>query len=111
MRESDPLTIPHETRGSAWSVRWRGPLERPRPPGNSQLGTGCFLGGSVMISSGLTFSVINRASLRDGYVRVRDSGVVTADTHALIDPHARTELGSLRACQRLRCVTPARATV
>jgi AraC-like DNA-binding protein len=29
--DGDPLTIPHEQGGSAWSPRWRGPIERPRP--------------------------------------------------------------------------------
>jgi AraC-like DNA-binding protein len=28
-RESNPGTIPHEQAGSAWSRRWRGPMERP----------------------------------------------------------------------------------
>jgi O-acetylserine/cysteine efflux transporter len=33
--QSDPLTIPSEEGGSAWPPPWRGPLERPRAPGNS----------------------------------------------------------------------------
>src|SRR5262249_25705121 len=58
--------------------RWRRPLERPRPPRNDELGTGGFRGGRLMIPSGLTSSVIHRARLGDGYVRVRDGGVITA---------------------------------
>jgi 3-phenylpropionate/cinnamic acid dioxygenase small subunit len=38
-----------------------------------------------MIPSGLTSSVINRASLDDGYVRVRDSGLITAVAQFLYD--------------------------
>ena len=41
-----------------------------------------------MIPSGLTSSVINRASLGDGYVRVRDSGLVTAVAQFLYDEAA-----------------------
>jgi p-cumate 2,3-dioxygenase beta subunit len=41
-----------------------------------------------MIPSGLTLSVINRASLGDGYVRVRDSGLVTAVSQFLYDEAA-----------------------
>jgi AraC-like DNA-binding protein len=32
--QRDPLSIPDEQGGSAWSRRWRGASERPRPPGN-----------------------------------------------------------------------------
>jgi p-cumate 2,3-dioxygenase subunit beta len=38
-----------------------------------------------MIPSGLTSSVINRASLGDEYVRIRDSGLVTAVAQFLYD--------------------------
>jgi hypothetical protein len=38
-----------------------------------------------MIPSGLTSSVINRARLGDGYVRVRDSGLVAAVAQFLYD--------------------------
>ena len=41
-----------------------------------------------MISSGLTSSVINRASLGDGYVRVRDSGLINAVAQFLYDEAA-----------------------
>ena len=41
-----------------------------------------------MIPSGLTSSVINRASLGDGYVRVRDSGLITAVAQFLYDEAA-----------------------
>jgi hypothetical protein len=41
-----------------------------------------------MIPSGLTSSVINRASLGDGYVRVRDSGLVAAVAQFLYDEAA-----------------------
>ena len=41
-----------------------------------------------MIPSGLTSSVINQASLGDGYVRVRDSGLVTAVAQFLYDEAA-----------------------
>ena len=41
-----------------------------------------------MIPSGLTSLVINRASLGDGYVRVRDSGLVTAVAQFLYDEAA-----------------------
>src|SRR5260370_11577757 len=41
-----------------------------------------------MISSGLTYSVINRTSLGDGYVRVRDSELVTAVAQFLYDEAA-----------------------
>jgi p-cumate 2,3-dioxygenase beta subunit len=41
-----------------------------------------------MIPSGLTYSVINRASLGNGYVRVRDSGLVTAVAQFLYDEAA-----------------------
>jgi p-cumate 2,3-dioxygenase beta subunit len=41
-----------------------------------------------MISSGLTSSVINRARLGDGYIRVRDSGLVTAVAQFLYDEAA-----------------------
>ena len=41
-----------------------------------------------MIPSGLTFSVINRARLGDGYVRVRDSGLITAVAQFLYDEAA-----------------------
>ena len=41
-----------------------------------------------MVPSGLTSSVINRASLGDGYVRVRDSGLVTAVAQFLYDEAA-----------------------
>jgi 3-phenylpropionate/cinnamic acid dioxygenase small subunit len=41
-----------------------------------------------MIPSGLTSSVINRARLGDGYVRVRDSGLVTAVAQFLYDEAA-----------------------
>jgi p-cumate 2,3-dioxygenase beta subunit len=38
-----------------------------------------------MIPNGLTYSVINRASLGDRYVRVRDSSLITAITQFLYD--------------------------
>jgi p-cumate 2,3-dioxygenase beta subunit len=41
-----------------------------------------------MIPSGLTSSVINRARLGDGYVRVRDSGLVAAVAQFLYDEAA-----------------------
>ena len=41
-----------------------------------------------MIPSGLTSSVINRASLGGGYVRVRDSGLITAVAQFLFDEAA-----------------------
>src|SRR5260221_12356420 len=41
-----------------------------------------------MIPTGLTYSVINRASPGDGYVRVRDSGPVTAVAQFLYDEAA-----------------------
>ena len=41
-----------------------------------------------MLPNGLTFSVINRASLGDGYVRVRDSGLITAVAQFLYDEAA-----------------------
>jgi p-cumate 2,3-dioxygenase beta subunit len=41
-----------------------------------------------MIPSGLTFSVINRARLGNGYVRVRDSGLITAVAQFLYDEAA-----------------------
>jgi p-cumate 2,3-dioxygenase beta subunit len=41
-----------------------------------------------MIPSGLTSSVINRARLGDGYVRVRDSGLITAVAQFLYDEAA-----------------------
>src|SRR5262249_40530584 len=41
-----------------------------------------------MIPSGLTYSVIHRASLGNGYVRVRDSGLVTAVAQFLYDEAA-----------------------
>ena len=41
-----------------------------------------------MIPSGLTSSVINRASLGDGYVRVRDSGLIAAVAQFLYDEAA-----------------------
>jgi p-cumate 2,3-dioxygenase beta subunit len=41
-----------------------------------------------MIPSGLTYSVIQRASLGDGYVRVRDSGLLTAVAQFLYDEAA-----------------------
>ena len=41
-----------------------------------------------MIAGGLTSSVINRARLGDGYVRVRDSGLVTAVAQFLYDEAA-----------------------
>ena len=41
-----------------------------------------------MIPSGLTSSVIHRASLDDGYVRVRDSGLITAVAQFLSDEAA-----------------------
>jgi p-cumate 2,3-dioxygenase beta subunit len=41
-----------------------------------------------MIPSGLTSSVINRARLGDSYVRVRDSGLVTAVAQLLYDEAA-----------------------
>ena len=41
-----------------------------------------------MIPSGLTSSVINRARLGDGYVRVRDSGLVAAVAEFLYDEAA-----------------------
>src|ERR1700724_1444554 len=56
--------------------------------GNSQLGTDCFSGGSVMIPNGLTSSVINRARVGDGYIRVRDSELVTAFAQFLYDEAA-----------------------
>ena len=46
-RKAYPLTIPYEQGGSAWSPRWRRPIGPPRPLGNKQLDTGCFLGGSL----------------------------------------------------------------
>jgi p-cumate 2,3-dioxygenase subunit beta len=41
-----------------------------------------------MIPSGLTSSVINRASLGDGYIRVRDSKLIAAVTQFLYDEAA-----------------------
>jgi hypothetical protein len=41
-----------------------------------------------MIPNGLTYSVVNRASLGDGYVRVRDSGLITAVAQFLYDEAA-----------------------
>ena len=41
-----------------------------------------------MIPSGLTSSVINRASLGDGYVRVRDGGLIAAVAQFLYDEAA-----------------------
>ena len=41
-----------------------------------------------MIPSGLTSSVIHRARLGDGYVRVRDSGLITAVAQFLYDEAA-----------------------
>jgi hypothetical protein len=41
-----------------------------------------------MIPSGLTFSAIHRASLGPGYVRVRDSGLITAVAQFLYDQAA-----------------------
>ena len=41
-----------------------------------------------MIPNGLTSSVIHRASLGDGYVRVRDGGIVTAVAQFLYDEAA-----------------------
>jgi p-cumate 2,3-dioxygenase subunit beta len=41
-----------------------------------------------MIPSGLTYSVINRARLSNGYVRVRDSGLLTAVAQYLYDEAA-----------------------
>ena len=41
-----------------------------------------------MIPSGLTSSVINRARLGDGYVRVRDTGLITAVAQFLYDEAA-----------------------
>src|ERR1700731_4398603 len=41
-----------------------------------------------MIPSGLTYSVINKTSLGDGYIRVRDSGLVTAVAQFLYDEAA-----------------------
>ena len=41
-----------------------------------------------MIPSGLTTSVIHRESLGNGYVRVRDSGLVTAVAQFLYDEAA-----------------------
>jgi p-cumate 2,3-dioxygenase beta subunit len=41
-----------------------------------------------MIPSGLTSSVINRTSLGDGYVRVRNSGLITAVAQFLYDEAA-----------------------
>src|SRR5258708_20191919 len=41
-----------------------------------------------MIPSGLTSSVINRASVGDGFVRVRDSGLITAVAQFLYDEAA-----------------------
>jgi len=49
-----------------------------------------------MIPSGLTSSVINRASLGDGYVRVRDGGLVAAVAHPHVESHSQ-QLG----CERL----------
>jgi p-cumate 2,3-dioxygenase beta subunit len=45
-------------------------------------------GGSSMIPNGLTSSVINRASLGDGYIRVRDGGLVAAVAQFLYDEAA-----------------------
>ena len=58
------------------------------PPGNSELGTGRFSGGRLINTSGLTFSVINRARLRDGYVRVRHGRIIAAVTQFLYDEAA-----------------------
>ena len=41
-----------------------------------------------MIPSGLTYPVIHRASLGNGYVRVRDSGLITAVAQFLYDEAA-----------------------
>ena len=41
-----------------------------------------------MIPGGLTSSVVNRASLGDAYVRVRDSGLVAAVAESLYDETA-----------------------
>jgi p-cumate 2,3-dioxygenase subunit beta len=41
-----------------------------------------------MIPSGLTYSTINRASLGEGYARVRDSGLLTAVAQFLYDEAA-----------------------
>jgi p-cumate 2,3-dioxygenase subunit beta len=41
-----------------------------------------------MIPSGLTSSIINRASLGDGYIRVRDSKLISAVTQFLYDEAA-----------------------
>jgi hypothetical protein len=41
-----------------------------------------------MIPSGLTSAVIHRARLDDGYVRVRDSGLITAVAQFLADEAA-----------------------
>src|SRR5262249_49840172 len=46
------------------------------------------LGGILMIPSGLTSSVINRASPVNGYVRVRDGGLVNAVAQFLYDEAA-----------------------
>jgi hypothetical protein len=49
-----------------------------------------------MIPSGLTSSVINRASLGDAYVRVRDSGLVAAVAQFLYEPLCSTSGGSTK---------------
>src|SRR5262245_39394074 len=60
----------------------------PPPCGQRVAGTGHFFGGRLMILSGLTYSVIHRASLGNGYVRVRDSGLITAVAQFLYDQAA-----------------------
>src|SRR5258706_12052135 len=57
-----------------------------------------------MIPSGLTSSVIHRARLGDGYVRVRDSGLVTAVAQFLYDEAAL--LDEWRLDERLALVHP-----
>src|SRR5262249_12487589 len=51
-------------------------------------GIGCCAVGSSMIPSGLTPTVIGRASLGDEYVRVRHSGLITAVAQFLYDEAA-----------------------
>src|SRR5262249_23069780 len=52
------------------------------------LGIGCCAGGSSMIPSGLTPTVIGRSRLGNEYIRVRDSGLITAVAQFLYDEAA-----------------------
>src|SRR5262249_60657928 len=51
-------------------------------------GIGCCAGGSSMIPSGLTPTVIGRSRLGNEYIRVRDSGLITAVAQFLYDEAA-----------------------